>query len=86
MLILLSIDFDIAQPKIKWIHNILYFLQKPHPLASSKVQQFLKTKDGQVATALVREFLEFFELDYTCAVFDPESNAVCCTCMCVDMS
>ena len=27
-------------------------------------------------TALVREFLTFFELDYTCSVFDPESNAV----------
>lgn len=31
---------------------------------------------GQVATALVREFLTFFELDYTRSVFDPETNAV----------
>ena len=30
-------------------------------------------------TALVREFLEFFELEYTCSVFDPETNAVSCT-------
>ena len=27
--------------------------------------------------ALVREFLEFFDLDFTTAVFDPETNAVC---------
>lgn len=33
-------------------------------------------KTGQVATALVREFLTFFELDYTQSVFDPETNAV----------
>ena len=32
--------------------------------------------------ALVREFLEFFELDFTTAVFDPETNAVCyCLCL-----
>ena len=32
---------------------------------------------GKIATALVREFLHFFDLDYTCSVFDPETNAVC---------
>lgn len=31
---------------------------------------------GQVATSLVREFLNFFDLDYTRSVFDPETNAV----------
>ena len=31
---------------------------------------------GKLVTALVREFLEFFELEYTCSVFDPETNAV----------
>lgn len=31
---------------------------------------------GELATALVREFLNYFELDYTCSVFDPETNAV----------
>ena len=24
----------------------------------------------------MREFLNFFDLDYTCSVFDPETNAV----------
>ena len=27
-------------------------------------------------TGLVREFLEYFDLDFTIAVFDPESNFV----------
>ena len=31
---------------------------------------------GRQAVALVREFLEFFQLDFTTAVFDPETNAV----------
>ena len=31
---------------------------------------------GQLTVGLVREFLEFFELDFTCSVFDPESSAV----------
>ena len=37
---------------------------------------------GQLTAGLVREFLEFFELDFTCSVFDPESNVVS-VCVCV---
>ena len=35
------------------------------------------TCKGRQTVALVREFLEFFKLDFTTAVFDPETNAVC---------
>ncbi len=31
---------------------------------------------GRLVTSLVREFLEFFNLEYTLAVFDPETNIV----------
>ena len=31
---------------------------------------------GKIVTALVREFLDYFELEYTRSVFDPETNAV----------
>ena len=31
---------------------------------------------GCLVTGLVREFLEYFDLDFTIAVFDPESNFV----------
>ena len=31
---------------------------------------------GQVVTGLVREFMEFFELDFSLAVFDPETGFV----------
>jgi hypothetical protein len=32
---------------------------------------------GRLVTGLVREFLEFFDLEYSLAVFDPESDFVC---------
>ena len=31
---------------------------------------------GRLVTGLVREFLEFFDLEYSLAVFEPESNFV----------
>jgi hypothetical protein len=31
---------------------------------------------GRLVTGLVREFLEFYDLDFTIAVFDPESSFV----------
>ena len=36
----------------------------------------LRCYAGKVVTALVREFLDYFELEYTRSVFDPETNAV----------
>ena len=32
---------------------------------------------GRMVTSLVREFLQFFDLEYTLAVFDPEIGLVC---------
>jgi hypothetical protein len=49
--------------------------EKPHPFVGERLRNFQKTKEGRQAVALVREFLEFFELDFTTAVFDPETNA-----------
>ena len=36
----------------------------------------LLSSSGQTVTGLVREFMEFFDLDFSCAVFDPETNVV----------
>lgn len=38
------------------------------------MKQYLSTKEGQAVAGLVREFLEFFNLDYTLAVFEPEAG------------
>lgn len=39
---------------------------------NKRLQQFLATKDGLLAAGIVQEFLEFFQLDYTSVVFEPE--------------
>lgn len=39
-----------------------------------RLQQFLSTTTGRLVASLVREFLDFFELSFTLAVFDPETN------------
>ncbi|ESO84966.1 hypothetical protein LOTGIDRAFT_236017 [Lottia gigantea] len=43
-------------------------------LENKSLIQFLSTKEGKLVGGLVREFLEFFELDSTLAVFEPESG------------
>ncbi|XP_013792541.1 FGFR1 oncogene partner-like [Limulus polyphemus] len=46
------------------------------PLRNKKLQDFLETEEGLLATALVREFLDFFDLEFTLAVFDPEVSVL----------
>ena len=43
-------------------------------LVNTKLTNYLNTTNGRLVASLVREFLEFFNLDYTLAVFDPETN------------
>jgi len=43
-------------------------------LVNSKLNDFLSTTNGRLVASLVREFLEFFDLNFTMAVFDPETN------------
>ncbi|XP_061195677.1 centrosomal protein 43-like isoform X4 [Saccostrea echinata] len=44
------------------------------PFANPALRQYLSTKEGQAVAGLVREFLDFFQLDYTLAVFEPEAG------------
>ncbi|CAB3978857.1 FGFR1 oncogene partner [Paramuricea clavata] len=44
------------------------------PVINENLKNFIKTKEGRLVTGLVREFLEFFGLEYSLAVFDPESS------------
>ena len=43
-------------------------------LVNNKLTAFLSTTNGRLVASLVREFLEFFDLNFTMAVFDPETN------------
>ncbi|NXL27218.1 FR1OP protein, partial [Glaucidium brasilianum] len=46
------------------------------PLVNESLKSFLGTKDGRLVAGLVAEFLRFFNLDFTLAVFQPESSTV----------
>ncbi|KAM8788039.1 centrosomal protein 43 [Rhynchonycteris naso] len=44
------------------------------PLVNESLKKFLNTKDGRLVASLVVEFLQFFNLDFTLAVFQPETS------------
>ncbi|XP_033120502.1 FGFR1 oncogene partner-like isoform X5 [Anneissia japonica] len=44
------------------------------PFVNQELKKFLVSKEGQTAAALVYEFLDYFNLDFTVAVFNPETN------------
>lgn len=46
------------------------------PLVNESLKKFLNTKDGRLVASLVAEFLQFFNLDFTLAVFHPETSTI----------
>ncbi|CAG9768188.1 unnamed protein product [Ceutorhynchus assimilis] len=48
-------------------------LSKQQPFQNHKVRSYLQTAEGRTIFCLVHEFLEFFNLQYTLSVFEPES-------------
>ncbi|NXV77738.1 FR1OP protein, partial [Atlantisia rogersi] len=50
--------------------------QNKTPLVNETLKSFLSTKDGRLVAGLVAEFLRFFNLDFTLAVFQPESSTL----------
>ncbi|XP_043925333.1 centrosomal protein 43 isoform X2 [Protopterus annectens] len=51
-------------------------VQNKTPLVNEQLKRFLNTKDGSLASSLIVEFLQFFNLDFTLAVYQPETNTV----------
>lgn len=47
--------------------------QNKTPFVNKDLQQFLSTKEGQLTASLVQEFMEFFNLEFSLAVFKPET-------------
>ncbi|KAK9507026.1 hypothetical protein O3M35_008858 [Rhynocoris fuscipes] len=45
------------------------------PFINRQLKDFLKSSDGIAVISLVREFLEFFNLEFASMVFDPETQA-----------
>ncbi|XP_050306356.1 centrosomal protein 43-like isoform X2 [Anthonomus grandis grandis] len=48
-------------------------LSQKQPLKNLQVKSYLETPEGQIMFSLVQEFLEFFNLQFTLAVYEPES-------------
>ncbi|XP_041351563.1 centrosomal protein 43-like isoform X2 [Gigantopelta aegis] len=49
-------------------------VQNKTPFLNKKLKDFLNTKEGKVVASLVRDFLQCFDLEFTLAVFDPETG------------
>lgn len=49
-------------------------VENKSPLVNESLEKFLNTKDGHLVASLVAEFLQFFNLDFTLAVFQPETS------------
>ncbi len=43
------------------------------PINNAAVQQFASSKNGEITLSLIREFFSHFNMQYSLAVFDPES-------------
>ncbi|KAG8506015.1 FGFR1 oncogene partner [Galemys pyrenaicus] len=50
--------------------------QNKTPLVNESLRKFLTTRDGRLVASLVAEFLQFFNLDFTLAVFQPETSTL----------
>ncbi|XP_068918356.1 centrosomal protein 43-like [Tenebrio molitor] len=48
-------------------------ISKQQPLLNKKIKSYLEVPEGQLMFCLVREFLEYFDLDFTVSVYEPES-------------
>ncbi|XP_033861148.1 centrosomal protein 43-like isoform X7 [Acipenser ruthenus] len=46
------------------------------PLVNESLKKFLNTKDGRLVASLISDFLQFFNLDFTMAVFQPEISTL----------
>ena len=43
-------------------------------LANEEIQRFTASREGLLTVSLVREFLSYFNMQFTLSVFDPESS------------
>lgn len=48
-------------------------LKVTFPINNGAVQQYALSKNGGITLSLMREFLSFFNMQFTLSVFDPES-------------
>uniref|UniRef100_A0A6I8PGM5 Centrosomal protein 43 n=1 Tax=Ornithorhynchus anatinus TaxID=9258 RepID=A0A6I8PGM5_ORNAN len=69
-------DTELRDLLVQTLENsgVLSRIKNKAPLVNESLTKFLSTKDGRLAASLVAEFLQFFNLDFTLAVFQSEAN------------
>ncbi|XP_063978474.1 uncharacterized protein DDB_G0283357-like isoform X2 [Diachasmimorpha longicaudata] len=68
-------DTELRDLVVQTLENngVLAKVRNPEPLLNKTVKQYLSNSEGKLLFSLVREFLEYFGLDYTISVYDPET-------------
>ncbi|XP_048210386.1 centrosomal protein 43-like isoform X3 [Perognathus longimembris pacificus] len=71
-------DTELRDLLVQTLENsgVLNRIKNKTPLVNESLKKFLNTKDGRLVASLVAEFLQFFNLDFTLAVFHPETSTV----------
>ncbi|XP_066867243.1 centrosomal protein 43 isoform X4 [Kogia breviceps] len=69
-------DTELRDLLVQTLENsgVLNRIKNKTPLVNESLKKFLNTKDGRLVASLVAEFLQFFNLDFTLAVFQPETS------------
>ncbi|XP_039113083.1 centrosomal protein 43 isoform X2 [Hyaena hyaena] len=69
-------DTELRDLLVQTLENsgVLNRIKNKTPLVNESLRKFLNTKDGRLVASLVAEFLQFFNLDFTLAVFQPETS------------
>ena len=55
------------------MHHSSSFAQVTIQMRNEAVQKFVSTRQGILTASLVREFLSFFNMQFTMSIFEPES-------------
>jgi FGFR1 oncogene partner len=50
-----------------------YAVKVTFPINNAAVQQYAASRNGAITLSLIREFLSFYNMQFTLSVFDPES-------------
>lgn len=71
-------DTELRDLLVQTLENsgVLNRIKNKTPLVNESLKKFLNTKDGRLVASLVAEFLQFFNLDFTLAVFHPETSTI----------
>jgi len=54
-------------------NNLILAVKVTFPINNAAVQQYAASRNGAITLSLIREFLSFYNMQFSLSVFDPES-------------